>query len=109
MIRLIPNPVFKATVHFTQPGTDELATVVFEFRHKPPKALDAWLQASKDKSSAAAMSEAIVGWSGVIDENGNEVPFSEDMLAAFMAGHGPRAQELISAYMREMLESRRKN
>jgi hypothetical protein len=108
MIRLIPNPTFRARVKFTQPGGED-AFVDFVFRHKSPTALSAWLEASKDKSIASAMADVIESWSGVIDEAGSEVAFDADALAAFCAGHGPRAQELLGTYLRELTESRRKN
>jgi len=108
MIRLIPNPTFKARVRFTQPGAED-ALVEFEFRHKAPAALAAWVSASADKSAHAAMDEVIVGWSGIIDESGNEVPYSVDSLMAFLAAYTPRSKELFAAYWRELTESRQKN
>lgn len=108
MIRLTPTPTFKARVRFTQPGADD-AIVEFEFRHKAPQALSAWLEASRERPVADALAEAIVGWSGVIDESGADVPFSVDALAAFCAGHSPRAAELLAGYLRELTESRQKN
>ncbi len=108
MIKLIPNPVFKSRVKFTQPGADD-ALVEFEFRHKAPAAFQAWWAAAADKPVAEALAEVIVGWSGVIDETGADVPFAADTLAVFLAGHGPRGRELMAAYFRELLESRQKN
>jgi hypothetical protein len=108
MIRLIPNPTFKARVRFTVPGAED-AIVDFEFRHKSPTALAAWWESMQDKSLASALAGIIVGWSGVIDEHGDEVPLTEDALAAFVAAHAPRAHELMGAYLRELTESRQKN
>jgi hypothetical protein len=108
MIRLIPNPTFKARVRFTQPGCDD-AFVDFEFRHKAPAALTAWWEAARERPLAAALADVIVGWAGVIDEAGADVPFTADALAAFIAGHLPRGGELLAAYLREMMESRQKN
>lgn len=107
-IRLVPAPTFKARVRFTQPGADD-ALVEFEFRHKSPAALGEWVKASADKTADGAMVEVIANWSGVIDGDGNEVPFNQDNLAAFLSGHGPRAGELFRAYWRELMESRQKN
>lgn len=108
MIRLIPNPTFKARVRFTQPGSED-ALVDFEFRHQAPAALQAWFATSKDRSFVEALGDVVIGWSGVIDETGADVPYSADALAAFIAAHTPRATELLGAYLRELTESRQKN
>ncbi len=108
MIRLIPNPTFKARVKFTQPGAED-ALVEFEFRHKTPAGFQAWWAAAAEKPVSDALAEIIIGWSGVIDEAGNDMPFTADALAMFLAGHGPRGRELMAAYFRELLESRQKN
>jgi hypothetical protein len=108
MIKLIPSPTFKSRVKFTQPGSDD-ALVEFEFRHKAPAALSAWWSGAAEKPVAEAMADVILGWSGVIDEQGNEIPFSSDMLAVFLAGHATRGRELFAAYLRELTESRQKN
>lgn len=109
MIRLIPNPTFKARVKFTVPGDAACALVDVEFRHKSPAALAAWWQTAQERPVAEALAEVIVGWSGVIDETGTDVPFGGDALAAFLAGHGPRSGELLTAYLTELTESRAKN
>lgn len=108
MIRLIPNPTFKARVRFTQPGADD-ALVEFEFRHKAPAALADWWAAASARPVHEALAEVIVGWSGVHDDQGNDVGFSAEVLAVFLAGHAPRGRELLSAYLRELTESRQKN
>ena len=108
MIRIVPHPVFKARVRFTQPGAED-ALVDFDFRHKAPAALADWWAAAAERPVADALAEVIVGWSGVIDETGAEVAFCADALAMFLAGHAPRGRELLAAYLREMTESRQKN
>lgn len=108
MIRLIPNPTFKARVKFTQPGADD-AQAEFEFRHKSPVALLAWWQAAQERPVPEALADVVIGWKGVIDENGDEVPYTPDGLAAFIAAHTTRTDELLTAYLREMTESRQKN
>lgn len=108
MIKLVPSPTFKARVRFTQPGADD-APVEFEFRHKAPLAMASWWQGAVGRPVAEALAEVIVGWTGVIDESGAEVPFGVDALTMFLAGHGPRGRELLAAYLRELTESRQKN
>lgn len=108
-IRIIPNPTFRARVAFTVPGEPN-ATVEFSFRHKSPKALAAWHAAFAEKTPAEALSEVIERWvSGVVDDQGDEVPYTPDTLALFLGAHAPRAEELLEAYLREVFESRLKN
>jgi len=108
MIRLIPNPTFKARVRFTQPGADD-ALVEFEFRHKGPAALSDWWASAVDRPASESLAEVIIGWSGVHDELGNEVAFSSNALMVFIASHTPRGRELLATYLRELTESRQKN
>jgi hypothetical protein len=108
MIRLVPNPTFKSRVRFTQPGAED-ALVEFEFRHKSPAALTAWWQAAEERPAHEALADVILGWSGVIDDTGADVPFTAEALAVFLAGHAPRGRELLAAYLRELTESRQKN
>lgn len=108
MIRITPTPTFKARVRFTQAGADD-AVVEIEFRHKAPTALADWWRGASEKPVAVALSEVVLGWSGVIDSDGNEVACNADSLAMFIAGHGPRGGELLGAYLRELTESRQKN
>lgn len=108
-IRIIPNPTFRARVQLTVPGEPD-AAIEFVFRHKSPKALTEWHQTFGDKTSAEALSEVVEKWAGgVIDENGDEVPYTPENFALFLAAHAPRAEELLETYLREVFESRRKN
>lgn len=109
MIRLIPAPTFKAAVGFTVAGAEELATVDVEFKHKAPEALAAWWASASERPVAEALLEVVAGWSGVIDDTGNDVAFSADNLTRFLSAHGPRPRELLAAYLKALTESRQKN
>ena len=109
-IRIVPSPTFSARVPFTVPGESEPAWIDFEFRHKAPEALRAWLESRGDRSVSEALSDVVVRWKGgVIDEDGSEVVYSPAALSVFLSSHAPRAQELARAYIAEITESRLKN
>lgn len=109
-IRIIPSPIFVADVPFTVAGEPDPALIPFEFRHKSPADLKTWFADYAARDTASALSDVIVRWTaGVIDEAGAAVPFSQENFRAFLAGHGPRAEDLLRAYVRELTESRQKN
>jgi hypothetical protein len=109
MIKLVPDPTFKAQVPFTVPGATEPAIIEIEFAHRSPVALDAWWQSAKGRPVATGMVEVIKGWSGVVDETGAEVPYSPAALAQFIGNSSTRGEELLRAYLKELTESRLKN
>lgn len=109
MIRIVPCPTFKAPVEFTDPGAAEPAVIDVEFRHKAPAALAAWWESAQARPVAEALGEVVVGWSGVIDDTGADVPYSADALKRFLEAHGPRGRELFRAYVAALTESRTKN
>lgn len=109
MIKLIPDPTFKARVPFSVPGSDTPAVIEIEFAHKSPPVLAAWWEAGKGQTVAQAMADVIKGWSGVVDESGAEVPYDADALARFLGNSATRSAELLRAYFRELTESRLKN
>lgn len=109
-LRIIPAPTFKAKVSFSVAGEADVAVIDWEFRHKSPEALKAWWEAYRERPTNDAIAAISVGWlNGVIDEAGNDVPYSEEALVQFLAAHGPRREELLRTYTRELTESRQKN
>ena len=109
MIRLVPNPTFRASVPFTQPGDVAPAIIEIEFAHRSPAALAAWWEASKAQPVAIGMADTIKGWSGVVDDTGADVEYSAEALQRFIGNSHTRGQELLRAYLRELTESRLKN
>lgn len=109
-LRILPNPVFIAPVPFTVAGENEPTVVQFEFRHKSPEALKAWISGFGSRDTATALAEVVVGWtSDVVDEQGQPLPFTLETFRRFLSAHGPRAEDLLRAYLRELTESRQKN
>lgn len=109
-IRIIPHPVFRAAIPFTVAGQESPAVVTFDLRHKSPQELRRWAASFAGRETAEIVSDVVVAWvSGVVDDDGAEVPYSKDNLELFLASHGSRATDLLHAYQRELLESRQKN
>jgi len=109
-LRIVPNPTFLAKIPLTIAGEDEPAILEFEFRHKSPEALKEWFTTFGDRDTSSAMSDVVVRWTGgVEDEHGQPVPFSPANFRIFLSAHGPRAEDLLRGYIKELTESRQKN
>lgn len=109
-LRIIPNPVFIAPIPFTVAGEEEPTVVEFEFRHKSPEALKAWVAGFGSRDTATALGEVVVRWTGgVEDESGEPVIFTTENFRRFLAAHGPRSEDILRGYIRELTESRQKN
>lgn len=109
-LRIIPNPLFVAPIPFSVAGEEEPTVVEFEFRHKSPEALKTWVDGFGSRDTATALGEVVVRWTGgVVDESGEPVSFSTENFRRFLAAHGPRSQDLLRGYIRELTESRQKN
>lgn len=109
-LRIVPSPTFVANVPFTVAGEPEPAVIAFEFRHKSPEDLKKWVTDFASRDTASALSEVVIRWTaGVVDEADQQVPFTHENFRAFLAGHGPRAEDLLRTYIRELTESRQKN
>lgn len=109
MIKLIPDPTFEAEAALTVPGLPEPAKVPMTFRYMDPAEVAEWFTANKETKSADALDKIIVSWSGVMGEDGQSVPYSKEALATLLKKYPPATGEIISAWRREMQESRVKN
>ena len=106
-IRIIPNPTFRARVAFTVPGAERDRRVLVPAQI--PESIGRLACRVCRENPAEALSEVIERWvSGVVDDQGDEVPYTPDTLALFLGAHA-RAEELLEAYLREVFESRLKN
>ena len=69
-----------------------------------------WACARSSADAASALSEVVVRWTGgIVDESGAAVPFTQENFRLFLGAHGPRPQDLLRGYIRELTESRQKN
>ena len=108
MFKLNPAPTFKATVRITVPGGDALP-VEFEFRHKTRTGLAAWQDGIAGKADRDLVPEFVVGWSGVINETGDQEPYSVDAFVKLCENYPAAALEVFAGYIKALTESRAKN
>lgn len=104
------RPTFTAPVEITVPGIEddgapETHQVVIEFKRLPRKQLDAFQQ--RDVVYVDAAKDVVVGWR-LLDSQGEDIPFSPDMLDALLDIAGaPRA--IFEAFVRHSYGAARKN
>lgn len=59
-------------------------------------------------TDVGAANEVLIGWSGVVDEDGEEIPFSESMKAELLE-IPLMAASLVQAYFESLIDQKRKN
>jgi hypothetical protein len=110
MFKINPSPTFTLTVRLSVPGSDADAPLTFTFRHKGARDLSRWLQSAASRGSDAEfLGEVIADWSGVVDESGAAVPYSQETLAALLDAYPASASELVLAYRGQLADARAKN
>jgi len=109
MFKINPNPTFTAAVPLTVPGLPEPLEVNFTFRHKNEAQLAAWVLESKGHDEVAVLHGLIVSWSGIKDDEGNEVPYSLTALTDLVGNYWAAKDEIATAYRKELRESKIKN
>ena len=103
MLKIVPEPTFKANVQITVPGQEDTASVELTFNYMPKtKALE-FFSEMKGKTDVEALTTLIAGWDGF------DVPFSKAALETFLDNYPAAAFEIIQAFNRNLLESRIKN
>lgn len=109
MFKLNPAPEFEAPVQLTVPGNPEPEVVRFTFKHKTAEGLANWYAANEKASARDGLAEVIVGWSGVVDDDGVEVTYSKELLTRLLHGYPAAAAEIVRGYVLALTESRAKN
>jgi len=109
MIKLNPAPTFEADIRLTVPGAAEPVEVKMTLRHMALDKIDAWYAKNKDRKPVDALDEIIAGWSGVIGDDGQEVPYSREALATLTNNYAAATSEIILGWQRALTESRVKN
>lgn len=109
MFKLQPNPTFVCAVLLSVAGMPAAVALSITFRHRTKTALQAWISGSRDKPDAAMLHEVIVGWSGMQDADGQDVPYSLTALAELLENYPVASKEIFNSYVHELTESRIKN
>lgn len=109
MIKLKPDPEFDALVKLSVPGIAEPVELSMRFRYMNAADMIAWFKANERIESAEALDQIIVGWTGVMGEDGQSVPYSKEALATLLRNYVSATGEIVRAWRMELQESRLKN
>ena len=101
MLKLNPNPTFKAKVKINAPG-GETHEVTFVFKHMTRAALEAFLtgkdaKSRKDEDTILAIAE---DWEGV------DNVFSRESLTSLFQNYHSAARSIVEAYILELTQAR---
>jgi hypothetical protein len=109
LLRINPAPTFTAPVRITVPGQDEPATIQFTFAHRGKKDLRDWVARAADRADPEFLGEVVRGWSGVLDRDDADVPFTPEAFARLLDAYPAAGTEIFQAYMGAFHEARAKN
>lgn len=122
--RIAASPTYKVEVAVHFPGEDgrlrkQSFTAVFK------RLTQTQIEALRDRIAARGngallatdpqpisdrelLDDVLVGWEGVQDEDGNDLPFNDAHKDALLALH-PTQPRLVAAYLKSLTEAREKN
>jgi len=103
MLKLIPEPKFKADVPLTIPGKPEPVVVSMTFKYMTRQQFISFMEDEKDRLLTDTVGELITGWDGF------DAEYSRENLNTFFE-HYPNAPiEIWREYNKQLFESRVKN
>jgi hypothetical protein len=99
MLKLEPNPTFKAPVVIPTPDGD--MTLEVEFKHMTRAQFDAYLKAETEKKrpDEEAICEFVVGWSGI------DAAFSTEALAKLVQNYHASATRMFRVYIEKLTQA----
>lgn len=108
MFKIDPAPTFRAEVSLSAPGQTEPNRLSIEWQHLDRKQLTEWIDAlaAAQLSDVDGLAQVIAGWDGVVDHQGQNVPYSKDRLQALLCAYHAAGAELVRGYVRALTESR---
>lgn len=106
---LKPAPTFASDVRLTIPGQPSPGVLTITWRHKGRKEAEAWVKGAAGRKDPEILGEVIAGWSGVTDDQGQDVPFTCEALESLCNDFPAAGMELFDAYLAALSESRAKN
>lgn len=110
MFKLAASPVYFWPVSVSLPtdgGKFEKSTFDAQFKRIPQSRIDAIFRADDVKDEEVAR-ELLVGWRGVTDDSGEDVPFSEAAREQLFNVPGVRAA-VIKSYLESLSGAKQKN
>lgn len=110
--RLVPAPTFEAQVSLSVPGAAVPAVLRMVFRHKGRRDLTTWMSAAIQGgggTDAEWLNQVVVGWSGVADPAGADVPYTLEALAALLDAYPAAGRQIYESYLEALTGERRKN
>lgn len=109
MFNVDPNPTFTTPVHLSRPGLAEPIQVQITFKHKNRMEVAAWVaRGAGATDDVQLLGEVIEGWSGLLDAEGKEVPYSTTALSKLLTNYTPARGEIFRAYLSELTEAKKK-
>lgn len=103
MFKLQSNPTFRVRVGISVAGQSRPAEIDVEYRYLSKSEIKTYFDGIQSKDDADALSEIIVGWSGV------DAAYSREALDTLLGNYPAAASDLFDAFRRELLEAKRKN
>jgi len=103
MLKLQPNPTFKAKVPVSIAGQVRPTEIEVEFKYMSRSELREFFARNSGENDDVVVKEIIVGWSGV------EEAFSEEALDRLLDKIPTASADLFAVFRRELLESKQKN
>lgn len=107
MFKITPNPTFPLDVEI--PTTVGVATLKLEFKHLGKEGLKKLHEIAVSKPDIETLSNIIVGWTEVFDNDGNSVPFNADSLSKLIEAYPAAPYEIYEAYQKAATGARVKN
>lgn len=107
MFKLQPNPTFTANVDISTPTST--APLKLEFKHLGKEGLKKLNESATTRPDIETLSEIIVSWFDVFDNEGNQIAYSADALAQLIDAYPAAPFEIYRAYINAAAGSRVKN
>lgn len=101
------KPTFKQSVTIV-PEAGEQGAIDFEFKYIKPKDLADFMAACEGKKMVDILADVIVGWSGVQNEAGDDVPYSRESLELLL-GELYVTDKIFSGFLTGLRGAREKN
>jgi hypothetical protein len=101
MFKLIPDPIFTATVLI--PNGDEPIPLKLKFIRKGKEDVSSWIEAAAARSDTDSLTEIIDGWIDV------DTPYTVSALEKMLNNYSGAGMAMFKGYLNALSEAARKN